>query len=236
VVDNGATFNPAMKLGRHLPEKDTTKIEPKPLNGEEISHLLNVVREKMPHYYPAILCAARTGMRLGELIALRWEQIDFHSRYILVNYNFSRNEFGTLKQKKIHNVDMSRHLTDTLRSLLRSRKAQALKNGTGEVPELVFLSPGGSRMDGTSFSKRVFHRALSLAELRRVKFHSLRHTFSSLLQAKGYDLNFVKDQLGHHSITMTADVYGHRLNENDRSAVDSLDDPNFKNEKVVAEK
>ncbi len=234
VVDNGAMFNPAMKLGKHLPEKDTTKIEPNPLNGEEVSHLLNTVREKMPHFYPAILCAARTGLRLGELIALRWEQIDFHSRFILVNYNFSRKEFGTLKQKRVHNVDMSQQLTDTLRSLLRSRKAHALKNGTGEVGELVFLSPGGSRMDGTSFGKRVFHKALSMAELRRVKFHSLRHTFGSLLLEQGAYLNYVKGQLGHHSITMTVDIYGHRLNKNDRSFVDALDNPTFK--KVVAER
>ena len=224
VVDNGAMFNPAVKLGKHLPEKDTTKIEAKPLNGEEISHFLATVREKMPYYYPVMLCAARTGLRLGELIALRWGQIDFHNRYIVVNHNFSRGEFTTLKQKKVHNVDMSQQLTDMFRSLLTKRKAEALKSGTGEVPELAFLSPTGNRLDGTAFGKRVFHRALSLAGLHRVKFHSLRHSFGSLLLGQGADLNFVKGQLGHHSITITVDTYGHRLNENDRSLVDALDD------------
>jgi len=115
IIDNGAMFNPAVKLGKHLPDKDTTKIEPN------------------------LLCGARAGLRLGELIALRWEQIDFHSRFILVNYNFSRGEFTSPKSKKSRKVDMSQQLADVLRSLLRTRKAEALKNGTGEVPKLIFF-------------------------------------------------------------------------------------------------
>jgi len=235
IIDNGAMFNPAVKLGKHLPDKDTTKIEPNPLNEEEVRHLLATVRERLPEYYPVFLCAARAGLRLGELIALRWEQIDFHSRFILVNYNFSRGEFTSPKSKKSRKVDMSQQLADVLRSLLRTRKTEALKNGTGEVPELIFLTSVGTHLDGTTFAKRIFHRALSLAELRRVKFHSLRHSFASLLVAKGYDLNFIKGQLGHHSITLTVDTYSHRMDENDRSAIDSLDDPGWQ-KKVVAER
>jgi len=234
VVDNGATFNPAVKLGKHLPPIDTQKVEPNPLTGEEVAHLLKTIQGKLPEYYSIILCAARAGLRLGELIALRWEQVDFHSRFILVNHNFSRGQFTSPKSKKSRKVDMSQQLADTLRSLLRIRKAQALKSGTGEVGELVFLSRAGTRVDGTNISKRVFHRALSLAGLRRVKFHSLRHSFGSLLLAQGADLNYVKGQLGHSSIVITVDIYGHRLNEHDRSFVDALDDPSFS--KVVAEK
>jgi len=235
IVENGAMFNPAVKLGKHLPDKDTTKIEPDPLNGEEVRHLLDIVRERLSEYYPVMFCAARTGMRLGELIALRWEQIDFRGMFILVNHNFSRGEFTTPKNKKSRKVDMSEQLAHVLRSLLRRRKAEALKSGTGEVPELVFLSPSGSRLDGTTFGKKIFHRALSLAELRRVKFHSLRHSFASRLLAEGYDLNFIKGQLGHHSITLTVDVYGHRMDQDNRSAVNSLDDPGWQ-QKVVAER
>ena len=115
VVGNGAMFNPAIKLGKHLPVKDTTKIEPNPLDRREVDHLLNTVKEKLPEYYPVMLCAARAGLRLGELIALRWEQIDFHSRFILVNYNFSRGQFSTTKSSKVRKVDMSLQLTETHR-------------------------------------------------------------------------------------------------------------------------
>ncbi len=237
-VENGSTFNPAVKLGKYFPQNDPTKEIPKQLNREEIQHLLLTIKEKTPHWYPMVLCGARTGMRLGELVALKWGQIDFHGRFIVVNQNFSRGEFTTPKNKKTRKVDMSQQTAETLRALLTHRKAEALKNGTGEVPELVFLEPTGARVDGTAFTKRIFYKALSKAELRRVPFHSLRHSNASLLlEKKGGDkegLNFIKEQLGHHSITLTVDTYGHRLNENDRTAVDSLDDP--VPEKVVAQR
>jgi len=232
-VENGSTFNPAVKLGKYFPQNDPTKETPKPLNREEIQHLLLTVKEKMPHWYSMVLCAARTGMRLGELVALRWGQIDFHGRFIEVNHNFSRGEFTTPKSNKTRTVHMSQQLTEVLKALLTHRKAEALKNGTGEVPELVFLEPTGARVDGTTLSKRIFHRALSLAELRRVRFHDLRHTFASLLIEQGEDLNYIKEQLGHHSITITVDRYGHTLKD-DRTAVDALDNPVPK--KVVAER
>jgi len=234
-VENGSTFNPAVKLGKYFPQNDPTKEIPKPLNREEIQHLLAIVRKKMPHWYPMILCAARTGMRLGEIVALRWRQIDFHGRFIVVNHNFSRGEFTTPKNKKTRKVDMSQQTAETLKALLTHRKAEALKNGTGEVPELVFLEPTGARVDGTAFTKRIFQRgALSKAELRHLPFHSLRHSWASQMIENGKDLNYIKEQLGHHSITITVDTYGHRLDEDDRTAIDALDDP--APEKVVAQR
>ena len=107
-LENGCTFNPVIKLGKYYPQDDPAKIKPKPLNREEIQHLLLIIKVKMPHWYPMILCAARTGMRLGELVALRWEQIDFHGRFIVVNHNFSRGEFTTPKSGKSRDVHMSR--------------------------------------------------------------------------------------------------------------------------------
>ncbi len=71
---------------------------------------------------------------------------------------------------------------------------------------------------------RVFYRCLDLAELRRVRFHDLRHTFASLLIQQGESLDYVKDQLGHHSIQITVDTYGHLVPGGNRQAVDRLDD------------
>ena len=75
-----------------------------------------------------------------------------------------------------------------------------------------------------------------MAGLRRVRLHDSRHSFGSLLIEKGEDLNYVKQQLGHHSITLTCDTYGHRL-KNDRRAVDGLlDGPKTQDsEKMVAD-
>jgi integrase len=75
---------------------------------------------------------------------------------------------------------------------------------------------------------------LNLAGLRRVKFHDFRHSFASLLIEKGEDLNYIKEQLGHHSITITVDTYGHRLKD-DRRAIDRLDEQPSGSKMVAAQ-
>jgi integrase len=80
---------------------------------------------------------------------------------------------------------------------------------------------GGTRLDPSNLRK-VFWSVLSKAELRRVRFHDLRHTFASLLIQQGESLAYVKDQLGHHSIQITVDTYGHLVPGGNRRAVDRL--------------
>jgi integrase len=65
---------------------------------------------------------------------------------------------------------------------------------------------------------------LEKAELRHIRFHDLRHTFASLLIQQGESLAYVKDQMGHSSIQVTVDVYGHLVPGGNRAAVDRLDD------------
>ena len=70
----------------------------------------------------------------------------------------------------------------------------------------------------------MFYKALAKAGLRRVRIHDLRHTFASLLIQNGESLAYVKDQLGHHSIQITVDIYGHLVPGANREAVARLDD------------
>jgi len=88
----------------------------------------------------------------------------------------------------------------------------------------LFTDPKGRQLDPNNMRKRAFYRCLDLAELRRVRFHDLRHSFASLLIQQGESLAYIKDQLGHHSIQITVDVYGHMLCGGNRQAVDRLDD------------
>ena len=70
-------------------------------------------------------------------------------------------------------------------------------------------------------------KLLAKAGLRQVRIHDLRHTFASLLIQNGESLAYVKEQLGHHSIKMTVDTYGHLVPGGNKAAVDRLDDPLF---------
>ena len=84
-------------------------------------------------------------------------------------------------------------------------------------------APRASGRGGADFERRVFHKALEKAGLRRIRFHDLRHTFASRLLQNGESIVYVKDQLGHHSIKVTVDVYGHLVPGANKAAVDRLD-------------
>jgi integrase len=106
--------------------------------------------------YPLFLTAARTGLRLGELMALKWANIDFQSRTLIVNQAMSRGEIGATKSGKAREVDMSRHLTDILRALHLQRRKEALAKGQSEISEFVFLTPAFTTLDAANFRHNVF--------------------------------------------------------------------------------
>lgn len=215
--------NPASRLGRLIKGKER-KADVNPLTREEARAFLEAVQANYPRYYPFFLCALRTGMRLGELLALEWGDIDFRGGFIEVRRAFTKGGITTPKNGKTRRVDMSRQLSDTLKALQTERKREALAKGWREVPELVFVNGEGRMINGFNLRFRVFHKALERAGLRRIRIHDLRHTFASLLIQNGESLAYVKDQLGHHSIQITVDTYGHLVPGANRQAVNRLDD------------
>ncbi len=117
---------------------------------------------------------------------------------------------------------MSAQLADGLAALRLRQKAYALRTGK-PTPEIVFPSRLGTLLDDANV-RHIFGRVLEKAQLRRVRFHDLRHTFASLLIQQGESLAYVKEQMGHSSIQITVDVYGHLVPGGNRAAVDRLDD------------
>jgi integrase len=118
---------------------------------------------------------------------------------------------------------MSRQLTETLKALLVERKKETLRQGWGEIPPWVFANREREPVDQHNFRGRVWPKLLTKAGLRWVRIHDLRHTFASLLIQQGESLAYVKDQLGHGSIRITVDTYGHLMPGGNKAAVDKLD-------------
>jgi integrase len=121
---------------------------------------------------------------------------------------------------------MSNQLTSVLKDWEHQKKIEALKDGSGKISEWVFPNKKGNPLDMNSWRKRVFHNALEKAGLRQIWVHDLRHTYASLLIQAGESLAYIRDQLGHHSIQVTVDIYGHLTPGGNRAAVDRLDDEN----------
>jgi site-specific recombinase XerD len=88
----------------------------------------------------------------------------------------------------------------------------------------VFCSEAGTALHKSGFERRVFHKLLAKSGLRRIRFHDLRHTFASRLIQNGESLVYIKEQMGHHSIQVTVDIYGHLVPGANRAAVNRLDD------------
>jgi integrase len=224
VEDGLLAANPAMRLGRYYRQGDCPTPEVCPLTRQELRHFLATAQQHTPWEYPLWLCATRTGLRLGELIALQWGDLDFHGRFIEVRHNRVRGRATTPKGHKRHRVDMSAQLAETLKALHTVRKEETLRRGWGQVPVWVFCSETGGPLDGDNLRKRVFYKLLEKAGLRHIRIHDLRHTFASLLLQNGESLKYIQEQLGHSSIQITMDIYGHLIPGANRGAVDRLDD------------
>lgn len=111
---------------------------------------------------------------------------------------------------------------EALPALNLRQRAWPVKKGI-DRPEVVFASREGTMVDDVNL-RHVFGRILEKARLRQIRFQDLRHTFSSLLIQQGESLAYVKEQMGHNSIQVTVDVYGHLVPGGNRAAVDRLDD------------
>jgi integrase len=223
VEDNIIPANPIARLGRLIRRKDR-KTDVNALTRDEASALLEALKEHYPRYHPLFLCALRTGMRLGELLGLEWGDIDFRGGFLEVRRAYVWRQITTPKNRKSRRVDMSCQLAETLQALLIERKKEALYKGWGEVPERVFVNEVGQVIDEGNLRGRVFYKVLIKAGLRRIRIHDLRHTFASMLIQNGESLAYVRDQLGHHSIQITVDTYGHLVPGANRQAVNRLDD------------
>jgi integrase len=86
----------------------------------------------------------------------------------------------------------------------------------------VFCNQEGNILDANSLRNRALHKCLDEAKLRTIRLHDLRHTFASLLIQNGESLAYVKEQMGHSSIKVTVDVYGHLVPGANRQAVNKL--------------
>ena len=134
----------------------------------------------------------------------------------------------TPKSDRIRRVDMSAQLARVLQGLLAVREAEGILKEQAASPWLFVGRDGGPVTPG-AFWQNLWRPLLKRSGVRYRKPHALRHTFASLLIQQGESLAYVRDQMGHHSIKMTVDIYGHLVPGANKAAVDRLDDATGRN-------
>jgi len=229
VEDGLIEANPASKVGRFAKSEKPDR-QASAMTRDETEKFLAAVKEVCTEWYPFFLTALRAGLRKGELIALKWGDIQFGegpedpNRYILVQRNWSHGRFTSPKSKKSRRVDLSKQLRIVLMELRDTRLLPAMMTGkTSVADDLIFPSQAGTVIKPDNIVPRYMEPALEKAGLRRFRFHDLRHTFGSLLIQDGASLAYVKEQMGHSSIQITVDTYGHLIPGADIAWVDRLD-------------
>ncbi|MCP4632157.1 MAG: site-specific integrase [candidate division Zixibacteria bacterium] len=161
-------------------------------------------------------------MRRGELLALKWSDIDWNSSHIIVRRSLYRGQVITPKSKySYRRIVMSPMLNKTL-------EEHRLFVPQSEF-DLVFCRDDGKPLCPHSLVKRKFFPTLTRAGLRRIRFHDLRHTYASLLIAQGENIKFIQNQLGHSSAMTTLDRYGHLMPNAHNEAAEKLDQTVFGN-------
>lgn len=143
------------------------------------------------------LTAAMTGLRQGELVALRWQDVDWSAGVVRVRRSFSRGQLGTPKSRR---SSRSVPLADRVAAELERLFQRSVFQGDAD---LVFGHPRtGSPYDASRLRKR-FKRAIVIAGIRDVRFHDLRHTFGTRMAASGAPLRALMEWMGHRDLATT---------------------------------
>jgi integrase len=236
-LDEGLiSANPITGILKRLRIKREKKIPFEAFTHDEVDLFLETCLKHHPEHYPFFMAAFRTGCRLGELLALKWADVDWNGRFIRINKSYRKGALGETKTGKARLVDLSDQLTEVLRGHYQQARVGGLALGKDEVAlsDAVVFPHKGKYMEQNHI-RRVFKRLLVKAGLREIRLHDARHTYASQLLSEGVSPAYVQAQLGHYSISITVDIYGHLIPSGDREAVNKLDSgASGKAKKVVA--
>ncbi len=173
--------------------------------------------------------ALATGMRLGELLALKWRDVDLEGRSLQVRATLQniagRFEFSEPKTSRSRRrIVLSRLATEALRQhKVRQETERLSAGGAWEDLDLVFLNTIGRPLDGRNLLHCWFRPMVKKAGLPRMRFHDLRHTAATLLLSRGINPKIVSEMLGHSSVSVTLDIYSHIMPHMQQQAADAMD-------------
>ncbi|MDF2951751.1 MAG: integrase family protein [Anaerocolumna sp.] len=210
-----------------LPGKDVTKEEKrKYLTESELSRFLDML-DGYSDFNAMLKLLLYTGMRSGELLGLKWEDIDFNSKTIYIRHTLSdvggKHFLTTPKTKHSKRyIVMSSTVEDLLKEHRKHQLELQMAIKDFAHPEMVFTSALGNYKDRGSLNTS-FRRFFKGTEFDFLTLHSLRHCNATLLLNSGVDIKVVSDHLGHSDISVTADIYADVLASTRRKTAEVID-------------
>jgi integrase len=208
--------NPAVAVRILSAPRPIEEQQAKALSREQLAKLIAAID---PRHRTLVRVLAATGMRINEALALQWEAVDLGPSPTVtvkraVKWVKGRPSFGTPKS---HYGHRSIPLPASVAADLRLHQAESEWPRSGD---LIFCTGAGTVLADNNVRRRYFRPAAKAAGVPWAGFHSLRHTFASLLIAEGRSIVQVQRMLGHHSPSFTLSVYAHMLPGEDGGALD----------------
>ncbi len=203
--------NPA--IGCKLPPKRSREMQV--LTRDEIQRFL--IQAKYDGFYEIFLVALSTGLRRGEDVALKWEDINFKTGELKI-----RRQAHLVKGKLTISEPKTK---DSMRTIILPQSLlEILKEYKNTVnSEWMFPSPKNNDMPrDPSAIRKMMQTVLKRAECKQVRFHDLRHTFATIAIANGMDIKTLSSIIGHKSSKTTLDIYLHSTEEMKQTAADKI--------------
>ncbi|QOK28027.1 site-specific integrase [Cytobacillus oceanisediminis] len=203
-----------------IKKEDTEDTKINYLNKDELDIFMDTAKKTHFHHYIIASMLLRTGMRKGEMLALKWDDIDFKNSTISITKSRSENGVSKPKTKSsIRTIGIDNTLLAELKTYKTWQKKNKMKYGPNyRESEYLITSPNGREMGEFGVNK-VIDSIVEKANLHHITPHGLRHTHAIMLLESGADIKFVSDRLGHSSINMTADVYLHVTKKHEEVSV-----------------
>jgi integrase len=183
------------------------------LSADETRRMLETaVGDRLEALY---VLAVHTGMRQGELLALRWQDVNMENAVVSVRRSLTRSGgkvvFGEPKTKKSRrSIRLTPQAVEALRlHLKRQLRDMEILGDRYQDQGLVFTTDTGAPINPSNLRQRSFAPLLKRAGLPHMRFHDLRHTCATLLLSRGVHPKFVQELLGHATIAITLDTYSH---------------------------
>lgn len=209
-----------------FPKEETKEVEAFTL--EEVGEILKALESEPWHIRAMIEVALFTGCRRGEIVGLKWADIDFENQRLSVKRSIYKLSDGKAREKEpkskcsIRTISIPERLCKTLTEYrLQQNRHIAYLGDSWRNLDYVFTEEDGYVMNPHTPTKQ-FDHFLKRHGIRHLKFHGLRHTSATMLLANGCDIKTVSSRLGHADIT-TTNIYVHALESTDRMAAQTFD-------------
>lgn len=207
-------------VAQYVIKRKMKKHQIDPYTPEELKKFINLIKDE--DLYPIFMTSAFTGLRRGEVLALRWQDVDLNNRIINVKKSIGQVKVNQQEKKRIIELKDTKTesskrcipIDNVLVEVLTNHRKQQIEVGfkygieSYNTNNLVFCEKDGSFINPSKYTNE-FIRVIEENKLRRIRLHDLRHTYASILLNEGVGHNSIKDLLGHSTVVTTLDIYAH---------------------------